>query len=181
MAALTLVLVDLQTGFLHPRWGARNNPALERNVAALLAAFRRSGHAVFHVRHDSLEPRSTLKRGRLGFAFLPEAAPLPGERVFTKQRHAAFVGTRLASALRGKGRPVFAGLTADHCVSTSVRLAHDLGFRPLVAVDAVATFPRRAPCGKILPADLVQDAALGSLAGEFAELFTTKQLMRMLR
>ena len=181
MMALSLVLIDLQAGFCEPAWGTRSNPALEKNVAALLAAFRGARLPIFHLRHDSLDPDSPLKRGQPGFAFLPEAEPLGGERVFTKRRHAAFVGTRLASALRGLGRPIFAGLTADHCVSTSVRLAHDLGFQPFVVADAVATFPRRGPSGKRFAAREVQDAALASLAEEFAEITYTKHLVRILR
>lgn len=63
--------------------------------------------------------------------FLPSAEPLLGEGglVVKKGVNSAFSGTELEGLLKGKGvrTLVVAGLTTDHCVSTTVRMAGSLG------------------------------------------------------
>jgi nicotinamidase-related amidase len=181
--SICLILIDLQAGFGDPKWGERNNVLLERNVALTLAQFRERALPVVHVRHDSLESGSPLRAGGGGFEFLPEARPSHGERIFTKRRHGAFVGTGLERYLRWKGitEPVFAGLTTDHCVSTSMRMAHDLGFHPKVLSDATATFARSTPYGNVAGAQLVHDLALASLDKEFGDVVTVAQLKKALK
>ena len=43
MAADVLILIDQQKAMEHPKWGPRNNPDAERNIARLLAAWRERG------------------------------------------------------------------------------------------------------------------------------------------
>ena len=45
-----LIVIDVQQGFLDPRWGRRNNPQAEQNIAALLAAWRQAGRSITHAR-----------------------------------------------------------------------------------------------------------------------------------
>lgn len=174
----SLILIDLQRGFLDPKWGTRNNSLLEVNVATLLSLFRECRVPVIHVRHDSMEPASPLRSGSAGFDFINEAIPITGEEIFTKRQHGAFVGTRLEQHLKWKkiSRPIFVGMTTDHCVSTSVRMAHDLGFQPVVVSDATATFGRTTHYGNKAGAELVHELALASLSGEFGDVVTVAQL-----
>jgi nicotinamidase-related amidase len=164
-----LLVIDVQQGLDEPRWGARNNPQAEQRIAELLAAWRGSGRPVVHVQHMSVEPHSPLRPELPGNAIKREAQPLPGEPLFQKNVNSAFIGTGLEAHLRANGIEalVIVGLTTDHCVSTSARMAGNLGFEVTIVEDATAAFERRGPDGTHYSADLMHRAALASLHGEF--------------
>ncbi|HET7457849.1 MAG TPA: cysteine hydrolase family protein [Gemmatimonadaceae bacterium] len=174
-----LLLVDVQQGLDDPKWGARNNPDAERRIADLLAAWRAAGRPVIHVQHLSLVPDSPLRADRPGNAFKPEAVPLAGEPVFRKHVNSAFIGTDLETYLRANAIDslVVAGITTDHCVSTTVRMAGNLGFAVTVVEDATATFERDGPDGVHYSADVMHRAALASLHGEFATVRSARDVI----
>jgi len=174
-----LLVIDVQQGLSEPRWGARNNPEAEQRIAELLQAWREAHRPVIHVQHMSLSPDSPLRPGHPGNAFKPEATPLSDEPVFQKQVNSAFIGTELEAYLRshGIGALVFAGLTTDHCVSTTVRMAANLGFTATVVADATATFERIGPDGEHYSADQMHRLALASLYGEFATVCWSRELL----
>lgn len=105
MADDVLILIDQQKAMEHPKWGPRNNPDAERNIARLLAAWRARGGPVIHVKHDGTRPESPFRPGQEGNDFLPLTAPLPGEVVVAKKVHSAFIGTDLTQRLEAMGRP----------------------------------------------------------------------------
>ncbi|MEO5816270.1 MAG: cysteine hydrolase family protein [Gemmatimonadaceae bacterium] len=174
-----LLLIDVQQGLDEPRWGARNNPEAERRIADLLAAWRAAKRPVIHVQHLSTEPDSPLRPDRPGYAFKVEATPIDGEPVFQKNVNSAFIGTDLETHLRDRGIDslVIAGITTDHCVSSTTRMAGNLGFSVTVVEDATATFDRVGPDGTHYTADLMHRAALASLHGEFATVRATRDIL----
>jgi nicotinamidase-related amidase len=175
-----LIVIDVQQAFLDPRWGERNNPEAESNIARLLAAWRQSGRPVRHVVHDSVEPNSLLRPELPGNAIQAAAAPRDAEPVYRKHVNSAFIGTSLEKDLRQQGidTVVMVGLTTNHCVSTSVRMAGNLGFETYVVSDATATYARRALDGTLRPAEAVHSAALSDLHEEFATVVDTAEILK---
>jgi nicotinamidase-related amidase len=175
----TLIVIDVQRAFDDPAWGERNNPGAEARIAQAIAGWRKRGAPVIHVRHRSEE---TFTPGTDAFAFKPEAQPLDGEPVITKDVNSAFIGTDLEERLRRDGVTSVAlvGLTTDHCVSTTARMAGNLGFETWVLGDAVATFARCAPDGELIDAEQMHRTALASLHEEFAEVLSTDAALERL-
>lgn len=178
-----LLLIDLQRAIDHPSWGQRNQPQAEDRVQALLAAWRKRALPIAHVRHFSKAPESTYRPGGIGVEFKPGLGPLPGEPVFTKSTHAAFVGTALGAWLHGLdiGEIVIAGVITDNSVEATARLACDLGFRPWVVSDACFTFGRCDLDGKAHDAAVIHALSLSRLHAEYAEVWDTATIQELLQ
>jgi nicotinamidase-related amidase len=85
-----------------------------------------------------------LISGEPGADIVPELSARPGEIVLDKPGKGAFYGTPLSSILAEKKitHLVFAGVTTEVCVQTTMREANDRGFDCLLAEDAtVCYFP----------------------------------------
>ncbi|THF69610.1 cysteine hydrolase [Deinococcus sp. Arct2-2] len=182
-AQSALLLIDVQQGFDDPIWGERNNPHAETHIAALLAAWRHQSWPIYHVQHVSESPDSPLRPGQDGVNFKAMAEPHPSEPVVQKHVNSAFIGTNLEGQLRAAGISslVIIGLTTDHCVSTTTRMAGNLGFQVLLPADATATFDRMGPDGRHYGAQEIHDVHLASLNGEFATVTETELILGAIR
>ncbi len=182
-AGTVLIPIDMQRAFDAPPWPPRWNDKVDENGRALLAAWRAAGAPIIHVRHDSVQPESTLAPGRLGNAFREEFEPRAGEPVVSKGVNAAFIGTDLDLRLRRLGATgiVLFGISTDMCVSTSVRVGANLGWKVTLVEDACDCFELPDAAGGVVSARDVHRAHVATLGFEFAEVVTTDEAVRRLR
>jgi len=181
LRAPLLLLIDFQKAFTEiARDLARNNTDAEHHAARLLAHWRARRWPLLHVRHDSMDSHSRFRAGASGNAFMDFAVPQDNEPIIAKAVNSAFIGTDLAGRIDALGRPriVMTGATTDHCVSTTARMAGNLGYDTVLVTDAMFTFDRVAHNGALIRAEDIHQAHLASLAGEFAALSTAEAILR---
>jgi nicotinamidase-related amidase len=175
-----LILVDIQKGFDNIEYwgGQRNNPQAEENARELLRLWRKSHLPIFHIQHCSSDPRSLLYETNEGNSFKDLVKPIDNEPIIKKNVNSAFIGTDLKEQLDNLyiTKLVIVGLTTDHCISTTTRMAGNLGFDTFLVSDATATFNRKGLEGQNYPAELIHATALASLNDEFASIVTTEFL-----
>lgn len=177
-----LILIDIQDGFDDAYWGKRNNKDAELVASKILHKWREQKLPVFHVQHLSTEENSPLRPDRPGSAIKAIVSPIAGEEIITKNVNSAFIGTDLEKKLRAANITdvILCGLTTDHCVSTSTRMAGNLGFRAFIVTDATATFEKTGPDGRLWSADDIHSSALASLHKEFATALKSAELLELI-
>ena len=175
-----LILVDIQKGFDNIEYwgGQRNNPHAEENARELLRLWREHHLPIFHIQHCSSDPRSLLYETNEGNNFKDLVKPIDNEPIIKKNVNSAFIGTDLKEQLDNSNitKLVIVGLTTDHCISTTARMAGNLGFDTFLVSDATATFNKKGMDGQNYPAELIHETALASLNEEFARIVTTEFL-----
>ena len=176
-----LILIDIQKAFDNIEYwgGQRNNPNAEENASKLLQLWRDEKLPIFHVKHCSLNPTSILNETNIGNEFKDLVKPLDNEIVIKKNVNSAFIGTDLKEQLDNSKitKLVIVGLTTDHCVSTTARMAGNFGFDTFLVSDATATFTKKGMNGQIFSAELIHDTTLASLSEEFATILMTNDLI----
>ena len=180
MRKTALLVIDVQKGLDDPSLGKRNNPEAESNIALLLSEWRKHERPIIHIRHCSIEPNSPLRPELPGNEFKEEAQPLPEEKQFSKSVNSAFIGTGLEKYLQEHDIAflVIVGLTTDHCVSSSTRMAADLGFKVTLISDATAAHAREGHDGVLYSADDIHKINLVSLDGEFCVVRSTEEVLK---
>jgi nicotinamidase-related amidase len=111
-----------------------------------------------------------LVRGEKGAGIVEACAPAPGEYVVDKPGKGMFYATEVAEILEAEGvtHLVFAGVTTEVCVQTSMREANDRGYECLLIEDATASyFPQ------------FKDAALEMIRAQGAIVGWTTPLARL--
>ncbi|SMC44229.1 isochorismatase family cysteine hydrolase [Rhizobium sp. RU36D] len=140
--------------------------AIIPTVAGLIGFFRKQGWPIIHTREahkPDLSDCPPAKRnrgtpslrigeegamGRLlvtgepGSQIVPALAPIDGEIVLDKPGKGMFYATGLHEKLQGMGitHLVFAGVTTEVCVQTSMREANDRGYECLLVEDATESY-----------------------------------------
>ena len=143
--------------------------AIVPTVAKLIALFRAKGWPILHTREthkadlSDCPPAKRLRgkpslrigdpgpmgriliRGEPGAGIVAECAPIEGEMVVDTPGKGMFYATDVEAMLKARGitQLVFAGVTTEVCVQTSMREANDRGYEGLLIEDATASyFPR---------------------------------------
>jgi len=173
-----LVLIDLQNEYLQgPVAVPGAGPAIAA-AAQLLRSARQAGSPVFHIAHagragglfDRAAPRGQI---------VAELAPEPNEAVVEKALPNSFAGTNLNELLSVTGRKnlILAGFMTHMCVSSTARVAVDLGYRVTVAASACGT--RALPDGRggVVAAATLHDVALVELSDRFAIIAQTNDAL----
>jgi len=175
-----LLILDVQKGFDDQYWGLRNNPDAEQNILKLLTAWRQRNWEVIYSQHLSLEPQSPLNhKDALGIEIKDLLRPLEKEKLFTKNVNSAFIGTPLEVYLTEKKIKtlVITGLSTQHCVSTTTRMAGNLGFENFLVSDATAAFEITDHRNVKHPAETIHEIELATLHKEFATIVTTEWVL----
>ena len=172
--------------------------AIVPTVRRLLDGFRTAGLAVIHTREchkpdlsdcppakrergapalrigDHGPMGRVLVAGEPGAAIVADLSPLAGETVIDKPGKGAFYATGLAEVLAvlGTRTLVFAGVTIEVCVQTTMREANDRGFDCLLAEDATESY---FPAFKAATLEMIR--AQGAIVGWTA---TTDQILTAL-
>ncbi len=174
-----LLPIDMQQAFDAPPWPRRWNDEVDANGLALLAAWRAAKRPIIHVRHDSVQPGSTLALGMPGNAFRPGFGPIGDELLVTKSVNSAFIGTDLDQLLKklGANHVIAFGISTDMCVSTTVRMGANLGWDMILVADACDCFDLPCPHGgPWIPAEQVHTTHVATLAYEFCRIATMAEL-----
>lgn len=184
-----LVVIDVQRGFEEVEyWGVRNNPEADANIAALIDVWQASGRPVVYTRHDSTTAGSPLRPGLEGNGFKDYVERRRGkgaagaELLVVKSVNSAFYGTPDLGAwltATGIGQLVVAGIQTNMCVETTTRMAGNLGYEVLFALDATYTFGQEGPWGWELTAgELARATAVSLHGGGFAKVVTTEEVVK---
>ncbi len=115
-----------------------------------------------------------LIAGEPGASIVPECAPIAGEAVIDKPGKGAFFATDLRFRLErlSISSLIFAGVTTEVCVQTTMREANDRGFECLVVEEATESyFP------EFKAATLAMIRAQGGIVGWTAKLSAVEEAL----
>jgi nicotinamidase-related amidase len=143
-----------------------------KNAQALLNHFREEKKTVIHVRHNASSGAD--------IHFLVK--PLENEKIISKDKANAFVGTDLLEYLKENKieNLVLCGMQTHMCLEAATRAASYYGFKCTVVEDACTT--RDLEYGDItVHAKDVHYATLSALNRTYATIKTTKQLLDELK
>jgi nicotinamidase-related amidase len=134
---------------------------------------------IFHVIHGSQDPNSKLHQSHPGFQIKEALKPIGDELLIIKNVNSAFIATTLKDDLESRNinKLVIVGLTTNHCISTTTRLAANLGFDAQLVADATATFGRKGINRETFSSEIIHQTTLANLQEEFAEIINTDMLL----
>ena len=132
MVHTALLVIDMQKAFDRPIWGERNNPQAEQQALRVLAYFRKHALPVLHVNTYLKIPSRHFITNKIR-SLKVDLNQLLQNLSFKKRLIAPLLEQILKPIYEKKqiGHLVVVGLTLPHCVSTTTRMAANLGLKSL--------------------------------------------------
>ena len=184
IAQSALLVIDAQDSFkVGPRWTRRDNPSFEKNVSALVEAYR-AAHlpVVFFLHTDSDE---AFAEDSPSFKLMDFLKPRKDEPVMVKNTRNCFTSTTLQPYLIEKGvrRVSITGIQMEQCCETTARIAADLGYAVDFVTEATMTFPipNWDKPSEELGVDAIRERTEYALRRRFARITTINQLTKELK
>ena len=102
--------------------------------------------------------------------------------ILTKHVNSAFLGTGLDGILKSFNinTLVIVGMTTNHCISTSVRMAGNLGYETFLINDSTACYNTIGLDGKEIDCEVIYNISIANLKDEFAQVINSKKLFKLL-
>lgn len=176
MPQRALIVIDIQNDYFPGgRWTLSGMDAAAENASQLLAAARKSGDLVVHIRHEfPTSDAPFFAPGSVGAQIHPKVQNLPGEVVVLKHQINSFRGTELQAILdqHGVQEVVICGAMSHMCVDAATRAANDLGYKCTVVHDACASRDLEFN-GVTVPAAQVHAAFMAALEFGYATSVST--------
>jgi len=168
-----VLIVDAQREYRQGRLPLDGIDAAALEVAKLLAAARKAGTPIVHIKQMG-NPGGLFDPADFG-EFLPEAMPIAGETIIDKRRPNSFAGTDLEKVFKASGRKgiILAGFMTHMCVSATARCALDLDIPVTLISKATATRDLPGVDGGTIAAKTVHEAELAALADRFVSIAAT--------
>ncbi|MER5886638.1 isochorismatase family protein [Streptomyces sp. NPDC001941] len=167
-----LLLVDLQSAFVHGEGAVPHAEELVAHARDLLQRARAAGAFVVHLQNDGPEGADD-ETGTPGWELHLPVREGAREHVVRKEEDDGFAGTRLRSLLddAGVGALAVCGVMSEMCVSATARTALRLDYRVVVPHDAHGTYdvPAAEGIAPLVPARTVSRVAEWAL-GDRAEV-----------
>jgi len=183
IAQSALLVVDAQDSFrATSRWERRNNLDFDKNVGALIDAYRAARlPVIFFLHTDGDEGFATDSPF---FKLMDFIKPRPGEPLWVKNTRNCFTSTPLQPYLLEKGvrRVAITGIQMEQCCETTARVAADFGYGVDFVTDGTMTFPipNWDRPGEELGVEAIRERTEYALRRRFARLVSTAQLVKEL-
>ena len=179
IAESALLVIDAQDSFkAGARWERRNNLQFEKNVAALIDAYRAAKLPVIFFLHTDDDPE--FRTDSPFFKLMDFIERRADEPLFIKNTRNCFTSTPLQPYLleRGVRRVTVCGIQMEQCCETTTRVAADLGFAVDFVTEATMTFPipNWDEPGKELGVEAIRERTEYALRRRFARIVTVELL-----
>lgn len=174
-----LLVIDAQDSFkARPSWERRNNLRFERNVGALIDAYRAAKLPIIYFLHTDPDPYFEPDSPYVKLMDFIERRP--EEPLILKNTRNCFTSTGLGSLLLANGvrRIVITGIQTEQCCETTTRVAADLGYAVDFVTEGTMTFPiaNLDVPGEELGTDAIVERTEYALRRRFARIATVAGL-----